>query len=219
MALPSSPNLLYTDKFTRLLIFCTLGFALFISTIVLLAAFANSFTDTSVLKLDAGEVGGNNDRNADPNEQGPEFALVITDPDAQQPLSASAVLSGIYPSSAFLLPISWGAVGGTLLWRGRIKSVWSKQGYDYDSFRLVARMRGSQMRVRLLNSLAEAPKNKLQLARELGVDWKTVHNHIELLSKSSFVREAESIGTAKYYAITEQGRNVLSLLVAEKNKN
>lgn len=121
-------------------------------------------------------------------------------------------LGAIYQSSPILLPISWGTVAAILLWRGRIRSIWSKQGYDYDTFKLIARMRGSPLRVRLLNSISETPKNKLQLAKEFNVDWNTVNNHIEILLRNSLVKETETIGTTKYYVIAENGRKILSLL-------
>lgn len=172
------------------------------------------------------------DKNADPTAReevgGSKFKLTITDPDLVQqhhnPSSSSSqislLLSTVYESSPFLLPISWGAVGGTLLWRGKVKSTLSKQGYDYNTFRLVAKMRGSPMRVKLLYALAETQRNKLQLAQEFNVDWKTVHNHIEVLSRNNFVQEVEAVGTAKYYTITEHGRKILSLLITEnKNQN
>lgn len=72
-------------------------------------------------------------------------------------------------------------------------------------------MRGSQVRVRLLNQLS-LPKNKMQLAKELDVDWKTIDNHMELLLGSGLVQEMTQVGNAKYYAISEHGRKVLSLL-------
>lgn len=73
-------------------------------------------------------------------------------------------------------------------------------------------MRGSPLRVRLLNSISETPKNKLQLAKEFNVDWNTVNNHIEILLRNSLVKETETIGTTKYYVIAENGRKILSLL-------
>jgi hypothetical protein len=119
--------------------------------------------------------------------------------------------TSVYESAPYILPISWGAVAGTLIWRGKVRSSWSRQGYDYDTFRLVARTRGSPIRVRLLNSVATA-KNRLQLANELDVDWKTIDNHVEILTKSRLVQQMAMVGTTRYYVLTEHGRRVLSLL-------
>ena len=80
---------------------------------------------------------------------------------------------------------------------------------------LVTKMRGRPMRIRLLNAVSEDPKNKLQLAKELGVDWKTIDNHIEMLLQSRLVEKRTVVGTARYYAITHDGTKILSLLSAD----
>lgn len=129
----------------------------------------------------------------------------------QQENLASAFYSPIYSSAQYILPITWGAVAGALIWRGKVRSAWCKQGYDYETFRLVARMRGSPVRVKLLNSVATA-KNRLQLANELDVDWKTIDNHMEVLAKTGLVEEKAIVGTTRYYVLTEHGRRVLLLL-------
>ena len=128
-----------------------------------------------------------------------------------QPNLASTFYSPVYESAQYILQITWGAVAGTLIWRGKVRSAWCKQGYDYDTFRLVARMRGSPVRVKLLNSVATA-KNRLQLANELDLDWKTIDNHMEILTKSGLVEEKAIVGTTRYYVLTEHGRRILLLL-------
>jgi len=145
-----------------------------------------------------------------------EFTLTDEQLVAQNP--ADQLSAAIYGSSPFLLPITWGAVAGTLIWRGKVRSAWSRQGYDYDTFKLVAKMRGSPMRIRLLNAVSGGPKNKLQLAKELEVDWKTVDNHVEMLLQGRLVQERTVVGTARYYAITHDGMKVLSLLSGGSNK-
>lgn len=128
----------------------------------------------------------------------------------------SQFYSPIYESSSYILPITWGAVAGTLMWRGKVRSAWCKQGYDYDTFRLMARMKGSPIRVKLLSNVATA-KNRLQLAKELNVDWKTIDNHIELLARNGLIEEKTIVGTYRYYVITEHGRRILALLSALDN--
>jgi predicted transcriptional regulator len=158
--------------------------------------------------------------------QNDDFSLTIPDPDANTesgadfsrelvpiaPSPAAQVSDTMYDSSAYILPITWGAVGGTLIWRGKVRSTWSKQGYDYDTFKLVAKMRGSPTRIRLLNAINSSSKNKLQLAKELEVDWKSIDNHISMLLQSRLVEEKTMVGTSKYYAITHDGAKILSLL-------
>lgn len=61
--------------------------------------------------------------------------------------------------------------------------------------------------------MAGSARNSLQLANELDIDWKTIDNHIEILTRYGLVEEKMVVGTAKYYYIvTEHGRRVLSLL-------
>lgn len=141
-------------------------------------------------------------------------ALIVTDAETG-PLD-HPVARYIYDSSPIVLPITWGAVAGTVIWRGKVRSRWSRQGYDYDMFRLVAKMRGSPTRVRLLNAVKDGHKNKLQLAKELGVDWKTVDNHAEMLVETRLIEENGMVGTARYYSITEGGRKILSLIAADE---
>ncbi len=117
----------------------------------------------------------------------------------------------LYDISPYLLPLSWGGVIGTMVWKGRIRTVWKVQGYDYDTFKMMTKMRGSPTRIKLLNSL-NVPKNKLQLAKELELDWKAIDNHMKVLQRNDFVKEVTTIGTATYYMISEKGTNILKLL-------
>jgi len=89
--------------------------------------------------------------------------------------SSSQFFNPIYDSSPYILPITWGTVAGTVIWRDKLRSAWCKQGYDYDAFKLFARMGGSPVRVKLLNIVAGSARNSLQMV----------------------------VGTAKYYIVTE----------------
>ena len=62
-----------------------------------------------------------------------------------------------------------------------------------DVFRLLVSMKGGRTMVKLLESL-RSPKNKLQLAKELKMDWKAVDRHIEILLKHGLITEANSKG-------------------------
>lgn len=126
-------------------------------------------------------------------------------------LDSQLIVNSLHDSSPIVLPITWGAVIGTLIWRGKTRSQWGKQGYDYDTFKLVAKMRGSPTRIRLMNAVIDEQKNKLQIAKELDVDWKTVDNHVRVLIASRLIEEI-TVGASKYYLITEDGRKILSLL-------
>lgn len=96
------------------------------------------------------------------------------------------------------------------IWRGAIKSRWTESGLCCGVFELLVRMKGGRTRMMLLRSLLE-PKNKLQLAHELGIDWKAVDGHMTKLAQYSLVGEVVTVGTCKVYAITQKGRLALKL--------
>jgi len=58
-------------------------------------------------------------------------------PASEQGMFAS-FYSPIYESAHYIMPITWGAVAGALIWRGKVRSAWCKQGYDYETFRLMS---------------------------------------------------------------------------------
>ena len=124
----------------------------------------------------------------------------------EEPLAGWRILYVLYESTPYLAPIAWGFLAA-LAWKGKIRWIWSRRGYDYDQFKLVSRMRGSSNRVQILESLF-VPKTKLQLAKELSLDWKTVDNHINVLMGYNFVNEVIYVGTSKYLVITEKGKEI-----------
>ncbi|WP_148701198.1 ArsR/SmtB family transcription factor [Candidatus Nitrososphaera evergladensis] len=141
------------------------------------------------------------------------YTVTLADAESTGPLDHPAA-TALYEYAPFTLPITWGAVAGTVIWRGRVRSQWSKQGYDYDTFKLITKMRGSPTRQKLLEAVRNEQKNKLQLANELGVDWKTIDNHVAMLLEARLVEEKNVVGTARYYSITENGAKVLALLAS-----
>jgi len=121
--------------------------------------------------------------------------------------------TALYPLNyyGFSALISWTVFGATLIWRGHVRSVWGKSRFSYDTFRLLVRMRGAQTRLKLMRSLDE-PKNKLQLANALGIDWKAVDKHVQVLEKNRLIQATSTSGTATFYEVTEKGRNLMQLL-------
>lgn len=117
----------------------------------------------------------------------------------------------IYDYSTQLAVFSWVLLVGAFVWRGYVRALWSRNRFDYDIFRLLVRMRGAATRVRVLQSLT-SPKNKLQLSKEMDVDWKAVDRHVEILRKHGLIVEADSHGKARYYSLSDYGRKVLTLL-------
>ncbi|HUI01330.1 MAG TPA: hypothetical protein VLU99_02205 [Nitrososphaerales archaeon] len=83
-------------------------------------------------------------------------------------------------------------------------------GFGPDVFDLFMRMRGGGTRIKVLNTLG-TPKDRLQLAEELGVDWKTVDRHVQVLNRYGLVREQAAFGTVKLYEVTPLGKILLDL--------
>jgi hypothetical protein len=110
-----------------------------------------------------------------------------------------------------LAPGSWIFVGGLWIWRGRMKSRWEALGFDSEVFELFVRMRGGKTRVKLLNSLM-IPKDRFELAKELGLDWKAVDRHVMMLDKYGFVHEQKAYGRVRIYELTSVGKMLLQLL-------
>lgn len=107
--------------------------------------------------------------------------------------------------------ISWTIFGVALIWRGHVRSVWGQSRFSYDTFRLLVKMRGAQTRVRLMRSL-NSPKNKLQLATALGIDWKAVDKHIQVLERNGLIQATSTIGTATFYEVSEKGKSLIQVL-------
>jgi hypothetical protein len=101
------------------------------------------------------------------------------------------------------------------IWKGLMKSKWTESGLCCGVFELLLRMKGGETRIKLLRSLLK-PKNKLQLARELGIDWKAVDSHIIKLLQYSLVQEVMAVGTCRVYSITQKGRRALELTDVEE---
>jgi len=92
-----------------------------------------------------------------------------------------------------------------------MKSRWEGLGFDSGIFDLFIKMKGAKARLNLLDSLS-MPKDRLQLARELGLDWKAVDYHIVLLNRYGLVHEDHAFGNVKMYRLTKQGEVLLQLL-------
>ena len=99
---------------------------------------------------------------------------------------------------------------GMLAFKGYVRRVWSRNYFDYDVFRLVVRMRGASTRQRILRQLVQ-PMNRHQLARELGIDWKSVDRHVDLLLRHGLIEDVEG-SAERAYRLSERGKRLLELL-------
>jgi DNA-binding HxlR family transcriptional regulator len=96
-------------------------------------------------------------------------------------------------------------------WRGQIRQKWTAWGLCCGVYDLLVRMKGGPTRTRLLASLV-VPKNKLQLANELGVDWKAIDRHIERMLEFDLIQVVATVGTCTIYSITEKGSRALRMV-------
>ncbi|MDG7024627.1 MAG: winged helix-turn-helix transcriptional regulator [Nitrososphaerota archaeon] len=118
----------------------------------------------------------------------------------------------ILQSGAFVLaPVSWSLVVGAWIWRGRMKSNWIRLGLTKDTFNLLIKMRGSKTRIGMIRALT-VPKDRYQLAKELGLDWTTVDYHIRVLLENGLVHEQSAYGNVKMYELTSIGSTLLKVL-------
>ena len=107
--------------------------------------------------------------------------------------------------------LSWAIFAGALIWRGHVRTVWARDRFSYDTFRLLVRMRGAQTRLRLMHTL-DGPKNRLQLAGALGIDWKAVDKHVRALERNGLLQPTSTSGTTTFYELTEKGKRALQVL-------
>jgi DNA-binding transcriptional ArsR family regulator len=64
---------------------------------------------------------------------------------------------------------------------------------------LIAGTRGGLSRARIIQSLNEAPRNANQLATMLGMDYRTIRHHLEVLEKNKIITSAgEGYGTTYF---------------------
>jgi DNA-binding transcriptional ArsR family regulator len=64
---------------------------------------------------------------------------------------------------------------------------------------LIAGTRGGVTRARIIQTLNETPQNANQLANKLGLDYRTIRHHIEVLEKNRIITSAgEGYGTTYF---------------------
>lgn len=55
---------------------------------------------------------------------------------------------------------------------------------------LIAGTRGGANRARIIQTLKETPQNANQLATSLGIDYRTIRHHLEVLEKNKIITSA-----------------------------
>lgn len=105
--------------------------------------------------------------------------------------------------------IEWHSMLGECF-RGKTRHRWTESGMCAGVYELLVQMRGGPTRTKILE-LTAGPKNKLQLANELGIDWKAVDRHVEKMLEFNLVQVAAVAGTCRVYVATEKGKRALTL--------
>ena len=96
-------------------------------------------------------------------------------------------------------------------WRGGTRSRWTESGLCNGVFESLVMMKGGLTRLLILGALAGQPRNKLQLAGQLRIDWKAVDRHVEKLLEYNLVQPYITVGTCTLFTITEKGKRALTL--------
>ncbi len=66
---------------------------------------------------------------------------------------------------------------------------------------LIAGTRGGATRVRIIETLRETPQNANQLANQLGLDYRTIRHHLDVLEKNRLITSAGE-GYGKTYFLS-----------------
>jgi len=76
--------------------------------------------------------------------------------------------------------------------------------------------RGGTNRIRIMSVLRNRPRNKNQLARELGIDYKNIQHHIKVLEGNNLVKKMGNLYGVTYYvsALFENNEIVFDEIVA-----
>lgn len=124
---------------------------------------------------------------------------------------SNSVIAMLQGGSYVLAPTSWGFVLGAWLWRGRVKSQWTRLGLTEDLFRLLIKMRGSGTRTSIMAAL-QTPKDRFQISKDLGLDWTTVDYQMRVLLKYGLVNDETAYGNVRLYKLTPIAEVLLKAL-------
>ncbi len=58
---------------------------------------------------------------------------------------------------------------------------------------------GSDTRIRIMSVLRKKPRNRNQLSKELGIDYKNIQHHIQILEKNNLVKKTGHQYNMTYY--------------------
>jgi DNA-binding transcriptional ArsR family regulator len=130
-----------------------------------------------------------------------------------QPTFLMNLATGFQNSSYLIAPASWLFLGiGVWVWKGKARALFQAAGFDKDVFRLLVRTKGGKSRARLLKTLM-LPKDRMQLSRDLGLDWKAVDRHLRVLQEFGLIREEVNVqANIRLFGLTKVGEILLNVL-------
>ncbi|MDG7035111.1 MAG: hypothetical protein JRM78_02700 [Nitrososphaerota archaeon] len=109
----------------------------------------------------------------------------------------------------------WLGLAGVSVVKRREKSRWALLGFDEDVFALFEDAKGGPTRVKLLEDLKMA-RDRSELAKEAGLQWKTIDYQITILMKHGLIRQLAVHGDSiRVYMLTDRGENLLNLIHEE----
>jgi len=82
---------------------------------------------------------------------------------------------------------------------------------------LFVESRGGTNRIRIMSVLRNRPRNKNQLATELGIDYKNIQHHIKVLEGNNLVKKIGNLYGVTYYvsALFENNEFVFDEIIAK----
>ena len=78
----------------------------------------------------------------------------------------------------------------------------STRSFKYLLGWLIAGTRGGMTRVRIIQAINETPQNANQLAKLLGLDYRTIRHHLEVLEKNRIITSAGEGGYGTTYFLS-----------------
>lgn len=111
----------------------------------------------------------------------------------------------------FLTAALWAA---TILTSFRLSKTqlanWLDYGLDRDTIDLMITKRGANSRFRIMENL-DIPRNRENIARATGIDWREVTREIGVLENHGLVYLSDTNGKVKKYVLTGKGRITVTL--------
>ncbi|EQB65624.1 MAG: transcription regulator [Thermoplasmatales archaeon I-plasma] len=87
-------------------------------------------------------------------------------------------------------------------------------------FWLLIASRGGDTRIKILNLILNDPMNKNELSKSLGLNYRTVTHHLNVLIKNNIIREDQKYGGLIYVNELLEGelKKIISRLIGGNNQ-